>query len=74
VCADRTAFPTEGVRGSVMLKITLRSEAGVLFFQLEGKLAGPWVKELERCWRLVADTQLSYPVRVGLSPAPILSC
>jgi anti-anti-sigma regulatory factor len=50
-----------------MLKITLHSEAGVLFFQLEGKLAGPWVKELERCWRSAADTQQSYPVRVDLS-------
>ncbi len=50
-----------------MLKITLQSEAGVLFYQLEGKLAGPWVKELERCWRSAADTQQSYPVRVDLS-------
>lgn len=50
-----------------MLKITLQSEAGVLFFQLEGKLAGPWVKELERCWRSAADTQQSYSVRVDLS-------
>jgi hypothetical protein len=50
-----------------MLKITMQSEAGVLFFQLEGKLAGPWVKELERCWRSAADTQQSYPVRVDLS-------
>jgi hypothetical protein len=57
-----------------MLKITLQSEAGVLFFQLEGKLAGPWVKELERCWRSAVGTQQSYPVRVDLSPAPILSC
>jgi anti-anti-sigma regulatory factor len=50
-----------------MLKITLQSEAGVLFFQLEGKLAGPWVKELERCWRSAADMQQSYPARVDLS-------
>jgi hypothetical protein len=50
-----------------MLKITMQSEAGVLFFQLEGKLAGPWVKELERCWRSTADTQQGYPVRVDLS-------
>jgi anti-anti-sigma regulatory factor len=34
-----------------MLKITTRREAGALVFQLEGKLAGPWVQELERCWR-----------------------
>jgi anti-anti-sigma regulatory factor len=50
-----------------MLKITLQSEAKVLLFRLEGKLAGPWVKELERCWRSAADTQQSYPVRVDLS-------
>ena len=49
-----------------MLKTTMQSEAGVLFFQLERKLAGPWVKELERCWRLAVGTQQSYPVRVDL--------
>jgi anti-anti-sigma regulatory factor len=50
-----------------MLKITLQSEAGVLVFALEGRLVGPWVKELELCWRSTADTQQSYPVRVDLS-------
>jgi anti-anti-sigma regulatory factor len=50
-----------------MLKITLRSGAGVLVFALEGRLVGPWVKELELCWRSAADTQQSYPVRVDLS-------
>jgi anti-anti-sigma regulatory factor len=34
-----------------MLKITMQREAGILLFQLEGRLAGPWVQELERCWR-----------------------
>ena len=48
----------------------MQSEAGVLFFQLEGKLAGPWVKELERCWRLAVGTQQSYPVRVDLRKGP----
>jgi len=47
-----------------MLKITLQSDAGVAVFQLEGRLAGPWVKELERCWRSAADTQQNIPVRV----------
>ena len=32
---------------------------------LEGKLAGPWVKELELYWR--AATQQIYPVRADLS-------
>jgi anti-anti-sigma regulatory factor len=47
-----------------MLKITTRHEAGTLVFQLEGKLAGPWVQELERCWRSVTGTRQS---RVDLS-------
>jgi anti-anti-sigma regulatory factor len=50
-----------------MLKITLQSEAGVPVFQLEGRLAGPWVQELELCWRSAADAQLNTPVRVDLS-------
>ncbi len=33
---------------------------------LEGKLAGPWVKELENYWRSVGTKQ-GYPVRVDLS-------
>jgi anti-anti-sigma regulatory factor len=50
-----------------MLRITLQSQDRVLVFVLEGRLVGPWVKELERCWRSAADTQQSYPVRVDLS-------
>jgi hypothetical protein len=42
-------------------------ETGVLFFGLEGKLAGPWVKELELCWRSTGGTQQNYPVRVDLT-------
>jgi hypothetical protein len=42
-----------------MLKITTRCKAGVLVFQLEGKLAGPWVQELERCWRSAPGTRRS---------------
>ena len=33
-----------------MLKITCRTEAARTLLELEGKLAGPWVKELEECW------------------------
>ncbi len=50
-----------------MLKITMRIETGVMTFELEGRLAGPWVKELELCWRSAASTQRIYPVRVDLS-------
>ena len=34
-----------------MLRITLHNEPSSLTFELEGKLGGPWVKELEDCWR-----------------------
>jgi len=50
-----------------MLKITMQIAAGVMAFELEGKLAGPWVKELELCWHSAAGTQQISPVRVDLS-------
>jgi len=34
-----------------MLRITNHSDAESLTFQLEGKLAGAWVRELEDCWQ-----------------------
>ena len=55
-----------------MLRITLQSQDRVLVFVLEGRLVGPWVKELERCWRSAADTQQSYPVRVDLTAATFI--
>jgi len=37
-----------------MLRITTHSTADSLTFQLEGRLEGPWVKELRDCWRRAA--------------------
>jgi hypothetical protein len=34
-----------------MLRITVHDNPESLRFQLEGRLAGPWVRELEDCWR-----------------------
>lgn len=36
-----------------MLKITKQRDAGSesMSFKLEGRLAGPWVEELDTCWR-----------------------
>src|SRR6476661_9901705 len=33
-----------------MLRITLHDSADATTFKLEGKLSGPWVRELEQCW------------------------
>jgi hypothetical protein len=50
-----------------MLKVTIQGDAGVIVLELEGKLAGPWVKELEQLWRTAGSTQRIYPVQVNLS-------
>ena len=34
-----------------MLKITIHDSPEALTFQVEGKLVGPWARELERCWK-----------------------
>ncbi|HEU4341658.1 MAG TPA: hypothetical protein VFU31_08820 [Candidatus Binatia bacterium] len=39
-----------------MLKITTQIDAAAAVFELEGKLAGPWVQELAACWRKVANS------------------
>ena len=42
-----------------MLKITQQRDAASesASFMLEGRLAGPWVAELETCWRQMAVSQ-----------------
>lgn len=34
-----------------MLRVTVNKNDSVETWELEGKLSGDWVKELERCWR-----------------------
>ena len=46
-----------------MLKITTRTEAMKACFELEGKLAGAWVDELERCW---SEIPPGYAVKISL--------
>lgn len=47
-----------------MLKITKHRDAGSesVSFKLEGRLAGPWVEELETCWRQTAANPQSRAV------------
>jgi len=45
-----------------MLKITTRSDPTGIILELEGKLAGPWVQELEGCWREASDSERSVKV------------
>ena len=36
-----------------MLRITSRIDPSGIILDLEGKLAGPWVQEVENCWRQI---------------------
>lgn len=49
-----------------MLKITIHDTPEALQLQLEGKLSGPWVAELESCWRTVASTMSGRRLAVDL--------
>jgi len=55
-----------------MLKITTQIEEGVMTLGVEGKLAGVWVKELERHWRSVANSQPTHRMRVDVSSATFI--
>jgi ABC-type transporter Mla MlaB component len=51
-----------------MLRITVHDKPQVLTFQLEGSLAGPWLRELEACWQSTLDQLQRRPVlRVDLT-------
>ena len=49
-----------------MLRITTHDNPDCLTFQLEGKLAGPWVRELEDCWQKTLAGPRRPVVRVDL--------
>ncbi len=40
-----------GLKAGGMLKVTIKQVDSIETWELEGKLAGEWVKELERCWK-----------------------
>jgi anti-anti-sigma regulatory factor len=50
-----------------MLKITTVTNSESTALRLEGRLAGLWVQELERCWDSVVGTTTNHPLTVDLS-------
>src|ERR1700694_475217 len=50
-----------------MLRITVHDKSGALTFQLEGRLAGPWVRVLEECWQSGLARQRQPILRVDLT-------
>ena len=50
-----------------MLRITVHDNQESLTFQLEGRLAGVWVKEVEQCWQSTLARQRKPILRVDLT-------
>jgi ABC-type transporter Mla MlaB component len=50
-----------------MLRITIDDAPRALMFRLEGGLVGPWVRELEACWRGARASQREPILRVDLT-------
>ena len=50
-----------------MLRITANDKPRVLSFRLEGRLEGPWVEELETCWRGMVARAGTPALRVDLT-------
>jgi hypothetical protein len=49
-----------------MLRITVHDKPGALTFQLEGRLAGPWVRVLQECWQSALASHRKPILRVDL--------
>ena len=50
-----------------MLKISIKGEAPQLLLEIEGRLAGPWVEEVERSWEAERKRTPSEGIIVRLS-------
>ena len=50
-----------------MLRITVHDAPRALTVRLEGRLVGPWVRELEECWRGALASQREPTLRVDLT-------
>lgn len=50
-----------------MLKITTLTNAESTVLRLEGRLAGPWVQELELCWDSTVGMTTNHSLSVDLS-------
>jgi anti-anti-sigma regulatory factor len=50
-----------------MLRITTHNSPELVTLQLEGRLAGPWVRELQECWQHASVGERTQAVRFDLS-------
>ena len=50
-----------------MLRITINDQPPTTSFVLEGKLVGPWVQELKKCWESALAADLARAMLVDLA-------
>jgi|SRR5580704_178131 ABC-type transporter Mla MlaB component len=50
-----------------MLRITVHDRPRTLTFQLEGRLTGPWLRELDDCWQSALSQKVKQTLRVDLT-------
>jgi anti-anti-sigma regulatory factor len=50
-----------------MLRITVHDKPQIVTFQIEGRLAGPWLREFEECWQNTLAQQPKPVLRVDLT-------
>ena len=55
------------MRASAMLRITVHDNPRALTFQLEGSVAGPWLRVLEECWQSALARRRKPNLRVDLT-------
>ena len=55
-----------------MLRIRIEKSPRETLLRLDGRLAGPWVAELARCWEL-RDEDRAAPIRVDLEGVTFVS-
>jgi hypothetical protein len=56
-----------------MLKITIQDSPRAVTMKLEGRIAGPWVEELDRTWRSLATSLGSKKLQLDLCDVVFLS-
>ena len=50
-----------------MLRIGIRRDAESIDLNVEGRLVGPWVHELEKCWQAESLSRRERPIVVNLT-------
>jgi anti-anti-sigma regulatory factor len=56
-----------------MLRLQMLSRPDETLLVLEGRLTGPWVDELARCWTRLRDENHAGPIRVDLEGVTFVS-